>query len=54
MAEDLEKNEAKIAEELIAAQGKQVEIGGYFMPDPEKAEKAMRPCATFNEIIDEM
>ena len=54
VAEDLEKNQAKIAQELLDAQGKQVEIGGYFMPDPEKAENAMRPCATFNEIIDAM
>ncbi len=52
VAEKLEKNEAKIMEELNAAQGKPVDIGGYYQPDDAKAKKAMRPSATFNAIID--
>ena len=54
VANELEKSEAKIAEELLAAQGKPVDIGGYYLPDPVKATKAMRPSATFNAIIDAM
>ena len=47
----LSENEAAIAEELIAAQGRSVDIGGYYLPDVEKASKAMRPSATFNAAI---
>jgi isocitrate dehydrogenase len=54
VAKALEKNESKIAAELLAAQGKPVDIGGYYLPDPVKAENAMRPSATFNAIIDRM
>ncbi|MFQ5432592.1 MAG: NADP-dependent isocitrate dehydrogenase [Nitrospinota bacterium] len=52
VAKELEDNEAKIVEELNAAQGKPVDIGGYYLPDPEKTSKAMRPSATFNAIVD--
>jgi len=51
-ARQMEENEAKIAQEMIAAQGKPMDIGGYYDPDPGKASKAMRPCATLNAIID--
>lgn len=54
VAKELEKDEAMITEELLAAQGKPVDIGGYYLPDPEKVKKAMRPSATFNAIIDAM
>ena len=54
VAQKLEENEAKIAAELLAAQGKPVDIGGYYLPDDEKAEKAMRPSATLNAIIEAM
>jgi len=54
VAKELEENEARITEELLAAQGKPVDIGGYYLPDPEKASKVMRPSATFNAIIDAM
>jgi isocitrate dehydrogenase len=54
VAKELERNEAKIAQELLAAQGKPVDLGGYYVPDPEKVEKAMRPSPTFNAIIDAM
>lgn len=54
VAKALQENEAKIVEELLAAQGKPVDIGGYYLPDPEKATKVMRPSPTFNAIIDAM
>ena len=54
VAKELEENEAKIAEELLAAQGKPVDFGGYYLPDPVKTKKAMRPSVTFNAIIDAM
>ena len=46
-----ERNEAKIVSELNGVQGKPVEIGGYYHPDPAQTAKAMRPSATFNAII---
>ena len=52
VAKQLQDNEAKINEELIGAQGKPQDIGGYYNPDPVKVEKAMRPSATLNSIID--
>jgi len=51
LAETLAKNEAKINGELIGAQGKPVDIGGYYLPDPVKASAAMRPSATLNAAI---
>ncbi|MFH2041081.1 MAG: NADP-dependent isocitrate dehydrogenase, partial [Acidobacteriota bacterium] len=54
VAKSLEENEARITEELLAAQGDPVDIGGYYMPDEETATKVMRPSATFNAIIDAM
>lgn len=51
-ARELAENEEKINAELLAAQGKPQDIGGYFRPDFEKASKAMRPSATLNAIID--
>lgn len=52
VAKQLEENEAKINEELIGAQGKPVDMGGYYLPDFEKTSHAMRPSATLNAIID--
>ncbi len=52
VAEALIENEEKIISELLAAEGKAQDIGGYFHPDDVKAEKAMRPSATLNAIID--
>jgi isocitrate dehydrogenase len=54
VAAALEENEEKIAAELLAAQGRPVDIGGYYLPDPVLTEKAMRPSATLNAIIDSM
>ncbi len=52
VAKALQENEAKINEELIAAQGKSQDVGGYYHPNPEKTYAAMRPSATLNEIVD--
>ncbi len=48
----LTANQEKIAAELLAAQGKPVDVGGYFHPDDAKADRAMRPSPTFNAVID--
>jgi isocitrate dehydrogenase len=52
VAKALEENEAKIVDELLAAQGQPADLGGYYRPDDALAEKEMRPSATFNAIID--
>jgi len=52
IAQTLKENEAKIIEELLSVEGKAQDIGGYFHPNDELAEKAMRPSATLNAIID--
>lgn len=52
VAQQLCGNEAKINEELIGAQGKPVDMGGYYHPNFDKTSKAMRPSATLNAIID--
>jgi len=54
IVKDLEGNEAKINEELIGAQGKPQDIGGYYQPNPELTGKAMRPSATLNAILDKI
>ena len=53
VAEQLRSNESVINEELIAVQGKPVELGGYYHPDRDLASAAMRPSATLNAIIDQ-
>jgi isocitrate dehydrogenase len=52
VAKQLADNEAKIVAELNAAQGRPVDLGGYFRPNPTLATKAMRPSQTFNAIVD--
>ncbi len=54
MAKELEANEDKINQELLAAQGHPVDIGGYYKPDETLVEKEMRPSPTLNRIIDTM
>ncbi|MGL4630406.1 MAG: NADP-dependent isocitrate dehydrogenase [Leadbetterella sp.] len=51
IAAEMSLNESKIAQELIDAQGKKLDIGGYYKPDFSKASAAMRPSSTFNAII---
>ncbi|MGG5577002.1 NADP-dependent isocitrate dehydrogenase [Myroides sp. C15-4] len=52
IAKAMAENEAKINEELIGAQGKAQQIGGYYQTNPEATAKAMRPSTTLNTIID--
>jgi len=52
LAQQLGNNEAKIIEELNAAQGQPVDMGGYFRPDAEKMLNAMRPSTSFNAALD--
>ena len=54
VAAALETNAGKIAQELLVAQGKPVDIGGYYFPDDAKCAAAMRPSVTLNAIIDGM
>jgi len=51
VAQQLAANEAKIVAELVAVQGKPVDVGGYYQPDDALAAAAMRPSATFNAIL---
>ncbi|WAC41010.1 NADP-dependent isocitrate dehydrogenase [Pedobacter sp. SL55] len=51
LAKALVENEAKITAELIEAQGKAQEIGGYYHPNDDLAAKAMRPSATLNDAL---
>ncbi len=51
IAEKLRSNESTIVQELLAVQGKPVDIGGYYQPDDRKAAAAMRPSPTFNQIL---
>ncbi len=52
LAQQLEANETTIIDELNAAQGPPVDMGGYYLPDTEKITAAMRPSATFNAILE--
>ncbi len=54
VATALTENEEKIVNELNSAQGVAVDLGGYYLPDFDKATAAMRPSTTFNTIIDKM
>jgi isocitrate dehydrogenase len=52
IAEQLAAAEETIVAELLAVQGKPVEIGGYYHPNPDRVSEVMRPSATLNRIID--
>jgi len=51
LAQKLTENEAAIAKDLVACQGKPVDIGGYYKPCATKTDKAMRPSQLFNDLI---
>jgi isocitrate dehydrogenase len=53
LAKTLADNESAIVSELNAVQGKPVDIGGYYYPDPEKTAAVMRPSKTFNTALEE-
>lgn len=52
LASSLAANEETITAQLLAAQGKPADIGGYYDPDEALVAKAMRPSKTFNSLID--
>ena len=54
LAQELAAHEAKIVDELNSAQGKPVDLGGYYHLDPSRTAVAMRPSPTFNTIIDSL
>ncbi|MFD0797713.1 NADP-dependent isocitrate dehydrogenase [Maribacter chungangensis] len=49
---ELQGKQEQISKELISAQGKPQDIGGYYKPDANLAAKAMRPSPTLNAILD--
>jgi isocitrate dehydrogenase len=51
LAKQLADNEAAILNELNEAQGNQVDLDGYYLPDTDKSALAMRPSETFNRIL---
>lgn len=51
LAKSLADNEQKIVDELNSAQGKAVDIGGYYQPDADKLSAIMRPSSVFNEAL---
>jgi len=53
-AKQLVEKEAVIIDEIMATEGKQTDIGGYYLPDDKLAKKALRPSATLNAIIDSL
>ncbi len=54
VAEMLAESENTIVRELNEVQGKPMDIGGYYAPDPALASKAMRPSSTLNSIVDRL
>jgi len=51
LAKTLRENEQTIVAELLAVQGQPADIGGYYLPDPEKTSAVMRPSKTLNEAL---
>ena len=51
LAKRFADEEQTIVSELAAVQGDPVDVGGYFRPDPARAEAAMRPSETFNAAL---
>ncbi|MFG2002562.1 NADP-dependent isocitrate dehydrogenase [Spirillospora sp. NPDC048911] len=51
LAQTLAEQEQTIVDELLAVQGDPVDLGGYYQPDPAKAEAVMRPSETFNKAL---
>ena len=53
-AANLKDNEDTINDELLAAQGDPVDVGGYYRPNDDLADKAMRPSATLNAALESL
>ncbi len=54
VAQALRAGADAIVDELNGIQGVAVDLGGYYRPDEQKAEAAMRPCARFNAVLEEL
>jgi len=54
VAKSLSAGEKQINQELIDCQGKAVDIGGYYHPDPKKLMTALRPSTLFNKILEDL
>lgn len=54
LANKLKGAEEEIIKELVECQGSNVNIGGYYHPDPVKTETVMRPSKKFNELMDNL
>ncbi len=54
ISNQLSNSESTIVNEIMASEGKSTDVGGYYLPDDLKADKAMRPSDTLNKIIDNM
>jgi isocitrate dehydrogenase len=53
-AKQMQENQSSILAELDQVQGRPVDVGGYYRPQADKAQAAMRPSRTFNAIIDQL
>jgi isocitrate dehydrogenase len=53
LADRLAQDEQRIVEELAAAQGSKVDLGGYYLPDAERVGAVMRPSQTLNSALEE-
>ncbi len=53
-AKQLAEQESTIAQQLLDAQGQSVDIGGYYYPDANKVQTAMRPSPVLNDILDQI
>ncbi|MCO5723860.1 NADP-dependent isocitrate dehydrogenase [Robiginitalea marina] len=51
VSEELASATGTITQELLQAQGSPQDLGGYYLPDPARAEAALRPSPTFNQIL---
>jgi isocitrate dehydrogenase len=51
IAQELQRNEARIVAELDAVQGRPVDMGGYYHADPAKVDAGMRPSPTLNAVF---
>jgi isocitrate dehydrogenase len=54
LAKQMNEQEAQILKELSDAQGNPADLGGYYHLDKAKADKVMRPSATFNKILESL
>ncbi len=54
ISQALNDNESIIVDELNSVQGRSIDIGGYYEPNAQSTDKAMRPSETFNDILEKL